>query len=264
MERPDRGPAVIFFSPEGFTPGILLTLGDDAAQHARVLRIGAGEPVALRDGHGNAASGVLARVAKRSVSIDVSSVWRIPDLPPVHMLVPVADRDRMLYLAEKCTELAASSWRPVIWRRSRSVGPAGDGPAFQSRLRGRMIAALTQSEGGWLPQIHPSAPVPRAIAAAPEGSRLLLDASAEAPLVRVSLTVPVSIAVGPEGGLDPGEREEMIASGFQPVSLVGGTLRFETAGIAGLAVVRALLGAAPFETGEDSERGKQEPTEEIA
>lgn len=252
MERSDRGPAVIFFSPDGFTPGIVLTLGDDAAQHARVLRIGAGEPVALRDGRGAAAHGTIARVAKRSVSVDVSSVWRIPHLPPVHMLVPVADRDRMLYLAEKCTELAASSWRPVIWRRSRSVGPAGDGPAFQSRLRGRMIAALTQSEGGWLPQTHPSAPIARAIAATPEGSRVLLDASAEQPLVEVSLTAPVSIALGPEGGLDPGEREGMIASGFQPAALVGGTLRFETAGIAGLAIVRSLLGAA------------QEQPEEIA
>ena len=243
MERTDRAAAVTFFSPDAFSPGTPITLGDDAAQHARVLRIGSGERVELRDGKGNAARGSLARVAKRSLSVDVDEVWQIPDLPPVHMLVPVADRDRMLYLAEKCTELGATSWRPVMWRRSRSVGPAGDGPAFQSRLKGRMIAALTQSGGGWLPEIYPSAPLSRAIAASPDGSRILLDAAAEQTLLSTGVASPVTIAIGPEGGLDSKERDEIIEGGFTPASLVGGTLRFETAGMAGLAIARSMLGA---------------------
>ena len=242
MERTGQAAAVTFFSPDAFVAGVPVTLGDEAAQHARVLRIGSGEAVELRDGRGGAARGILARIGKRSLTVDVLEVWSIPDLPPVHMLVPVADRDRMLYLAEKSTELGATSWRPVIWRRSRSVGPAGDGPAFQSRLKGRMIAALTQSGGGWLPEIHPSAPVPRAIAAAPQGTRILLDAATETNLISHELVAPVTIAVGPEGGLDTKERDEMIVAGFVPAALVGGTLRFETAGIAGLAVARSLLG----------------------
>lgn len=242
MERSDRAAAVTFYSSDNFVAGVPVTLGDEAAQHARVIRIGAGEPVQLRDGRGAAASGVLARLAKRSLTVDVNEVWEIERLPSIHMLVPVADRDRMLYLAEKVTELGATSWRPVMWRRSRSVGPAGDGPAFQSRLKGRMISALTQSDGGWLPEIFPSAPPGRALAAAPEGARLLLDAAADTPLLSVELTGPVSIAVGPEGGLDPRERDEMVEGGFTPVSLVGGTLRFETAGIAALAIARAMLG----------------------
>lgn len=242
VERPSRAVAVAFFSSEAFAPGTSVTLGEDDAQHARVIRIGAGESVELRDGRGNAARGTLSRVAKRALTVDVVETWQIPDLPPVHMLVPVADRDRMLYLAEKCTELAATSWRPVLWRRSRSVGPAGDGPSFHARLKGRMVAALTQSRGGWLPEIHPSAPVPRAIAAAPDGTRLLLDADADSPLISLPITAPVVIAIGPEGGFDAKEKEEMIEGGFQSVNLVGATLRFETAGIAGLALVRAMLG----------------------
>ncbi len=243
MERSDRASAVIFFASEPFSAGESITLGDDAAQHARVLRIGSGEPVALRDGQGNGAKGILGRVGKRSITVDVTEVWQIPDLPPVHMLVPVADRDHMLYLAEKSTELAATTWRPVIWRRSRSVGPSGDGPAFQSRLKGRMIAALTQSGGGWLPDIHPSAPVARAIAAAPGGTRVLLDASSKTPLLRVPVVAPVVMAVGPEGGLDQKERDEMMEGGFHPVCLVGNMLRFETAGIAALALIRSMLGS---------------------
>jgi 16S rRNA (uracil1498-N3)-methyltransferase len=243
VERNDRAAAVTFFSSDSFSPGVPVTLGDDAAQHARVIRIGSGEAVELRDGLGNAARGVLARVSKRSLTVDVSEVWEIPALPPIHMLVPVADRDRMLTLAEKVTELGATSWRPIMWRRSRSVGPAGDGPAFQSRLKGRMISALTQSGGGWIPEIFPSAPLSRAIAAAPEGSRILLDAHADSSILSLDLNGPVSIALGPEGGLDDRERDEMVEAGFTPVSLVGGTLRFETAGIAALAIARAMLGS---------------------
>ncbi|HEX2721533.1 MAG TPA: RsmE family RNA methyltransferase, partial [Gemmatimonadaceae bacterium] len=230
------------FSPESFSPRVSLTLGDDAAQHARVLRLAQGAKVELRNGRGSAATGVIARIAKRSVTIDVDTVREIALLPSVHLLVPVADRDRMLLLAEKATELAATTWRPVMWRRSRSVGPSGDGPAFQSRLKGRMIAALTQSGGGWLPDVHPTAPVTRAIAAAPAGTRLLLDAASPTPLLRVPLVAPVVLAVGPEGGLDARERDEMMEGGFHPVTLGGNTLRFETAGIAGLALVRAVLG----------------------
>lgn len=251
MERTDKAAAVTFFSPDDFATGVSVSLGEDAAQHARVLRIGSGEQVELRDGRGGAARGVVARIAKRSLTVDVLETWTIPDLPPVHMLVPVADRDRMLYLAEKCTELAATSWRPVIWRRSRSVGPAGDGPAFQSRLKSRMISALTQSAGGWLPEVHPSAPVPRAIAAAPQGTRILLDAGSETNLIANKLVAPVTIAVGPEGGLDVKEKDEMIVGGFIPASLVGGTLRFETAGIAGLALARSLLGSVNHENSGD-------------
>jgi 16S rRNA (uracil1498-N3)-methyltransferase len=104
-----------------------------------------------------------------------------------------------------------------------------------------MIAALTQSGGGWLPEIHPSAPVSRAIAAAPEGTRILLDGRADSKLIAIDLVAPVSIALGPEGGLDDRERQEMIDGGFAPASLVGGTLRFETAGIAALALARSML-----------------------
>lgn len=248
VERSDRAPVATFFSPDGFAGGSSVTLGEDAAQHVRVLRIGPGEQVALRNGEGGAALGVLGRVAKKSLTVDVTKTWEISPLPQVHMLVPVADRDRMLLLAEKCTELCATSWRPVMWRRSRSVGPAGDGPAFNSRVRARMISALTQSGGGWLPEIHPSATVSRAIAAAPEGVRLLLDASSESPILTTIATEPVVIAVGPEGGFDEKERDEMIEAGFTPVSLAGSMLRFETAGVAALAVIRAQLALQGIET----------------
>jgi 16S rRNA (uracil1498-N3)-methyltransferase len=248
VERSNQPAVATFFSSDPFAPGGHVLLGDDAAQHARVIRIGPGERVALRDGAGGAASGVIARLTKRSMTIDVDSAWEISAPVPVHMLVPIADRDRMLLLAEKTTELGATSWRPVIWRRSRSVEGRGEGPTFVSRIRSRMISALTQSGGGWLPEIHPSASVARAIAASPEGSRVLLDAGASDSMMSVGLSFPLVIALGPEGGLADDERQQMIDGGFTPVRIAPAILRFETAGVAALAIARAVADGAGQQT----------------
>lgn len=241
VERSDQPRvAATFFCPERLTAGTHVSLADEAAQHARVLRIGPGEPVELRNGAGGAARGVIARMTKRSLTVDVDEDWEIAAPAEVHMLVPVGDRDRMLMLAEKITELGATSWRPVVWRRSKSVEGRGEGPTFVGRIRARMISALTQSGGGWLPEIHPSAPIARALAASPAANRVLLDANAEQGMLSVSHEFPMVIALGPEGGLADDERQQMIDGGFTPVRIAPAVLRFETAGIAALAIARAM------------------------
>ena len=241
VERTDRPRvAATFFSADKYFAGGHISLADDAAQHARVLRIGPGDTIELRDGAGGGARGVIARMTRRSLTIDVDETWSISAPQPVHLLVPVGDRDRMLMLAEKITELGATSWRPIIWRRSKSVEGKGEGPTFVGKIRSRMISALTQSGGGWLPEIHPAAPIVRAISAAPEGNRLLLDASARQSMLSMNGGFPMVIALGPEGGLADEERQQMIDGGFIPVRLAPAVLRFETAGMAAMALARAM------------------------
>ncbi|HEY7878287.1 MAG TPA: RsmE family RNA methyltransferase [Gemmatimonadaceae bacterium] len=220
--------------------GRALTLGEGEVQHARVRRVGVGERVRLVDGAGGVALGTIVRLNKSQATIDVESVERVDPPPVLHLVVPVADRERMLLLAEKATELAIFSWRPVIWKRSRSVSPRGEGVAFQSKARSRMITALTQSGGAWLPVLYPDATPERAVASAPAGARWLLDAEGE-PVSSIQISAPLTIAVGPEGGLEPEERATFVTAGFIPVRVAPLTLRFETAAIAGLAVARAAL-----------------------
>jgi 16S rRNA (uracil1498-N3)-methyltransferase len=147
----------------------------------------------------------------------------------------------MLWLAEKSAEVGVTSWRPVLWRRSRSVNPRGEGPVFSAKVRARMISALEQSGGAHLPQIYPDATLTRAIAAVPPGgTRLVLDPAAP-PVFGVPVQAPVTLALGPEGGLEDAETAELIGAGFVPVSLGPGMLRFETAGAAGAAIALGLL-----------------------
>jgi 16S rRNA (uracil1498-N3)-methyltransferase len=244
VERSGRAPlgrdAITLFAPERPVPGTNLTLGEGAARHARVRRVDVGVRVVLLDGEGTRAEGTLVRVSRRSAVVEVEEAAAVEAPPAVHLFVPVADRDRMLWLAEKCAELAATSWRPVLWRRSRSVTARGEGMMFHAKVRARMIAALEQSGGAWLPTLYPEAKVDHALAATPGGARLLLD-PAGAPMVRLPIEPPVSIALGPEGGLEPAERQTLVAAGWTPATLGGNTLRFETAGVAALAIVRAIL-----------------------
>ena len=242
-EAEGKGPVATFFSADQVTPGLTVSLDEDAAHHARVRRLDVGHRLRLLDGNGTVAWGTLVRLAKGHMHVEVESAEAVEAPPAVHMLVPVADRDRMLWLAEKCAELGAASWRPVTWRRSKSVSPRGEGMTFQAKVRARMIGALEQSGSAWLPAIYPEATVERAIAAAPRGAHCLLDGAGDS-MPATEMIAPLCIAVGPEGGVDADERELLVKAGWLPVAIGRSTLRFETAGVAALAIARAALDRA--------------------
>ncbi len=247
-----------FVAPGPFGRGQQVTLGEADAHHIRVRRLDVGARVTLVDGQGARAHGVLVRVATRSACVEVGEAAHEPRPVPVHLLVPVADKERMLLVAEKAAELQAASWRPVVFRRSRSVAGRGEGPMFVRKVQARMTAALEQSGGAWLPVIYPDANVERAISGVPDGTRIVLS-QAGRPLVAVagvalrgeaglsiaSVTAPVAVTVvvGPEGGIEPDELGAFEAAGFMPAAIGRTTLRFETAAVAALGAVQSLLHA---------------------
>ncbi len=233
-----------FVTAEAFATGAICTLDEHAVRHMRVLRLDVGAAIGLRDGAGAVGEATVLRIAKNQASVQVAQVQTVEPLPEVHLLVPVADRDRMLWLAEKACELGCTSWRPVLWRRSRSVSPRGEGVVFQSKVRARMEGALAQSEGAWLPQLFPEATLERALLAAPLGDRVTLDPDAPpftGPASLRAIGAPLVVALGPEGGLEADELEALAAAGFRRVSLGSSILRFETAGVAALAIARTAL-----------------------
>lgn len=235
-------PVASFFVAMPFTPGSVIDLDDAAAHHARVKRLERTDVVRLTDGAGNVAFGQIITIDKRTVSIEIDSVRQIAAPRAIHVRVPVGDRDRMLWLAEKVTELGIASWQGVRFKRSASVSPRGEGASFATKVRARMLSALEQSGGAWLPAIHDDV-VLDALGVDPSQAPLLLDVDG----------IPIGEAIagsrdrdpvvlfGPEGGVDASEREALVSRGWQPVRLANTTLRFETAGIAAVAVLRALV-----------------------
>jgi 16S rRNA (uracil1498-N3)-methyltransferase len=242
VERDRRAGVVTLWAAERPEAGRALTLSDEECQHARVRRLGPGSPVRLIDGSGTEAYGTLVRLTRHQGTVDVTETGMLDPLPPVHLMLPVADRERMLWLAEKAAELGVSSWRPVNWHRSRSVSPRGEGMTFQGKVRARMMSALKQSGGGWLPVLHPEASVAHALAAAPDGLRVVLDGTGTA-MTAIPAAAGMTIALGPEGGIQPDELDQLAGAGFALASLGPTTLRFETAGVVALGIARAALGS---------------------
>lgn len=227
-----------FFHPE------LLALGEhqlpDVADHARARRLVSGDEVRVTDGAGHLAYGRVTALSKRAMGVVIESVEDVAAPSRLDVVVPIADKDRMLLAAEKCTELQVTGWHPTFFARSRSVSGRGDGDRFHERLRARMIAALEQSGSAWLPVIHPdraAAEVWRALDDVQ--TRLLLDVDGEG-MSSAALNVSVALAVGPEGGLDDAERDAAHRAGWRSTSIAATILRFETAVIAAVAVTRAL------------------------
>lgn len=216
-----------------------LELPDDAAQHVRVRRANTGEPIRLVDGRGAVATGSLTAVVKRAVTATIATVEHHAPPSELVALVPVADRDRMLWAAEKCVELQVTRWQPVMYERSRSVSPRGEGDKFAAKVRSRMESALEQSGGAWLPQVNVEIPAADAWSTVDFATRLIFQRDGAS---AISTTKPgaVAFAIGPEGGFERHEVEDALRHGWQSVSLGPTTLRFETAIIAAAAVVRAM------------------------
>ena len=214
-------------------------LSDDAAHHARVRRVVMGDRVRLVNGTGSIADGRVASLSNREIAVEVEHLTAVPRPSGLAVIVPVADRDRMLLAAEKCAELQVTEWQPVFFARSRSVSPRGEGRRFRDKVIARMRAALEQSGGAWLPEVNEEIESADAWSTVmPAGHRLLLHAEGQPVLTSVT-SGPMAIAVGPEGGFERAEIDAAERLGWVATSLGAGTLRFETAVIAGAAVIRA-------------------------
>jgi 16S rRNA (uracil1498-N3)-methyltransferase len=247
VERSDRSSLATFFAP-GAANAVdgRVTLGEEAAHHARVRRLATGERVRLSDGAGSIVLGDVVSVSKHAlvVAVDMPSLVKVIPPPGLHLLVPIADRDRTLWLAEKCAELAITSWIPVMYARSRSVSPRADGVAFREKVKRRMISALEQSAGGWLPRVEEELSPSAAARLLPDAHRLVLDAEGE-PILRaieahVGTRSDVAVALGPEGGFASEELTLLCDAGWRQAALAPTVLRFETAALAAVAVVRAV------------------------
>lgn len=234
-----RLPSVTTFHAEGsLESGAMVALPEGAAHHVRVKRMNVGDDVRVTDGRGRVAQGSIHRIARASVEVAVRDVMIVERPVTLVLHPPVGDRDRMLWLAEKATELAVTAWKPVVFHRSRSVAPRGEGEAFQARIRARMVSALEQSGGAWLPEIHPVTDVATAAHDTAMPVRYLLDAGGSR-LDASDAATGAAVILGPEGGLQPEERTQLVAAGWRPVALASTILRFETAAVAAVAAIRA-------------------------
>ena len=232
----------IFVAPGTLAAGALRVTGDEHHYLARVRRARAGDAVELVDGAGARARAIVASIAEDAAVLEVGAPERIAPRPPlVRALVPPIKGDRMDACLEKLVEVGADEI--VVWPAARAV-VRWDGPrreARRARYEAALQAAARQCGRAQVPALAFAGDLGEAIACGRAGLGVALDPASDGELARLPLgeAAEVTVASGPEGGLAPGELEQLSRAGFASVGLGPRVLRAETAPVIAVALIRA-------------------------
>jgi 16S rRNA (uracil1498-N3)-methyltransferase len=238
-------------------------LPEDAARHVQVRRAQPGDAVRLFDGRGGEWPSTILRMGKRDVEVRVGIHDPVDRELPQRLAIAIGmpANERMDFLIEKATELGVSLIQPLQTERSvlrldaeraaRRVAhwqAVAVGASEQSGRTRVPEVATVRTLTSWLAGLDDEA-TPGAVDRA---HRLVMSTGAAPTLaLRVAATGAGAssgaaggawLALGgPEGGLAPDEEAAAVARGFAPVSLGPRILRADTAPLAWLAQMAALL-----------------------
>lgn len=239
----------LFISPiaTDTKPGSKIKIAGAEAKHASsVRRLQVGEAIAVSDGQGKKARGIVSQVSKDFLELEVQSLEIIERPKPQLILIQAlakGDRDEMAVQA--CTELGIQTVIP--WQSERSVSIWKPEKMEKHRQRWQSIAteAAKQSLRPFIPdvdQVLDSQGLSERIKAF--DLTLVLDPTSKTalPTVPVSGHQSIAIVVGPEGGISQSELELFTAAGSSLVGLGSGILRTSTAGVAVVSYLQATLG----------------------
>ncbi|MBA2627267.1 MAG: 16S rRNA (uracil(1498)-N(3))-methyltransferase [Gemmatimonadales bacterium] len=221
---------IVLVPPGALRAGDTIDLDEDEVHHLRVRRAIPRSSVDLRDGAGLVGSGELIATDARRAQVLVNDVTRAPPPEALELLVAAGDKERFGWLVEKAAELGVTRVVPVETERVRGVASRVT-EAQLPRLGRRALDAIKQSGSAWAPVIMTPVEFERALTQGGAGERWLADAAGDWPS-GVDAATPLSVLVGPEGGLSESERTSAVAAGWRPTRLGDHVLRFETAAVA--------------------------------
>lgn len=218
-----------YLEPEKWTPDPILTGAE--AEHARVLRLKAGDTILLLNGQGKSATCHITHFRKKVVELGIDS----EDFTPAPLSRPIlalalSKAVRRGFFMEKASELGA--WEIWLWQSEHAQGKLSEN--LERACLAQLIAGLKQSQNPWLPRLRALDNVDTVARQASTADwRLLPWEDLDRPpmlepdqLGRPGLTVYV---IGPEGGFAASEVATLKDAGFATVSLGSRVLRCETA-----------------------------------
>lgn len=229
-------------------PGVELALPESASAHlSRVLRLAVGDACVLFNGDGHDYAARIVAAGKRELRVAIAGAVAIDRESPLHLVLlqGIARGEKMDLILQKATELGISAVHPLSSQRSEVKLDDARADKRLAHWRAVVVAACEQSGRAVVPRVGVPGSLPAVLAALPVGGlRLTLDPEGELSLATLAVeeATPVLLAVGPEGGWSPLDREQLRAAGFQGLRLGPRILRTETAGLAAIAALQARLG----------------------
>ena len=232
---------VRFFVEDGEGSPEEIVLAGENAQHARVLRLKAGEKVLVCDGQGTEflcevadAGEMRLKVLQRRESASEAAVQ-----VSVYMAFPKADK--LEHVIQKATELGA--YEIVAFPSARCVSRPDEKSLKKKLERWQKIAASAaeQSGRGRIPRVLVLSSFQDALVRAAEADKaLMFYENEQAVTLKMALDGgyrTVSLLTGPEGGLEEKEVAQARQAGLQVCTLGKRILRCETAPLCALSAV---------------------------
>ena len=227
--------------------GAVVELDKDKANHlVNVLRLKEGDAAILFNGRDGAWLAKITHAGKKGATLEIT-VQTAHQTPASDLWFGFAPlkTGRLDYVIQKATEMGAGIIQPVLTEFTQVRRLKDD------KLEAYVLEAAQQCEVLSLPTIAPETDLRALIEhwRTTQGLRRLLfadeAAAAASPVEQIGWLqgLPVGILVGPEGGFSDAERELLLGEDFViPISLGPRILRADTAAVAVLALVQAIIG----------------------
>jgi 16S rRNA (uracil1498-N3)-methyltransferase len=229
-------------------PGGTAALPEDSAHHAlHVLRLQAGDAVTLFNGRGGEVAGRIASVQKLQIRIDLLEHRPVERESPlqVTLVQGVSSGERMEFTIRKAVELGVAEIRPVLAAGSVARPKGERAAARQGHWQRIAIAACEQCGRNRIPVVHPLVDASAYRAAGEDQAvKILLSPSSQTVFSRYvkDRGKTFILAAGPEAGFDAREEAAFLDAAFVPLRLGARVLRTETAALAALAALNAVVG----------------------
>jgi 16S rRNA (uracil1498-N3)-methyltransferase len=232
------------FVEAGLAEGAVIACTPAQANYLRnVLRLTAGDAILVFNGRDGEWRAELTDSGRRATALNVRAQVRPQQGgPDIDCLFAPLKRARLDYMVEKATEMGVARLRPVITRRTVAER------VNLERMRAHTIEAAEQCGILHLPEVHAPEPLERVITRWDAARPLVFcdeDVEETCPFSALARIPPgpIAVLIGPEGGFDPAERELLSRQPFVTrISLGPRILRADTAAVAALALVNAVLG----------------------
>ena len=220
--------------------------GESARHIAKSLRMRVGDVICVTDGGGDDYGCQIEEITEDEVVLKVCYKQACESEPSCRVTIyqGVPKSSKMEDIIQKCVELGVCKIVPTLTKRC--VSRPDDKAAGKKNQRYQKIAleAAQQSGRGIVPQIENMKTLRQAIAEDESDVKIVFyEGGGEklADIVKLD-TESVSVFIGPEGGFEQEEVEQIEASGGVRATLGKRILRTQTAPVAALTAIMLLTG----------------------
>ena len=222
----------------------VVTLSEEESRHARVLRLEPGDEVCLTDGQGAVSRGSITADGSRVV-VTVRETRRL-DRSPTQVVVyqGAAKGNKIDDLVERLAQVGVAEMHVFFSGRAVVRWDDRKRRALTRRWQARARSAAKQSRNPWAMTAGPPMSWKGLLTAvAAEPCAFTLWEGADRGLREHLKTASrIALVIGPEGGFDASEAEQLAGVGAIPVSLGPRILRTENAALVAASAILFHLG----------------------